>query len=283
MILWLHDALSRYLEGARFHRYLPNLNWGIMDKVHGMSLIGRHLVPSVESVAVNLEDTTERDKQDTIRRIVQQNLNIPTSDMMDDIPLVAYGIDSLSAARLSFLLRPFTQVSQIQLLANLSLNDIFIKIDGPMQLGPVEKVKAVPFDPQDVYVQDLQRWLDILQDNTLNWTLSPRFVLAGLASGLNTVVLTGTTGFLGAHILQELLIRSDVHSVYAINRVDSAGSSILQRQTSVFRQYGLNVLLVTSPKLVLVEADMASNDLNITDKTRNEVELSFLPCFSLPR
>jgi hypothetical protein len=134
-----------------------------------------------------------------------------------------------------------------------------------------------------VYVQDLQRWLDILQDNTLNWTLSPRFVLAGSASGLNTVVLTGTTGFLGAHILQELLIRSDVHSVYAINRVDSAGSSILQRQTSVFCQYGLNVLLVTSPKLVLVEADMASNDLNITDKTRNEVQLSFLPCFSLPR
>jgi hypothetical protein len=42
-----------------------------------------------------------------------------------------YGLDSLSAARLSFALNPFFTISQIQLLANVTLGESRSAIRGP--------------------------------------------------------------------------------------------------------------------------------------------------------
>ncbi|KAJ7123111.1 hypothetical protein C8R44DRAFT_735702 [Mycena epipterygia] len=271
MILWLHDALTRYLQGARFHRYLPHLDWETLDNAHGMPLLGRHLVPSNDPNSTALVDNPKGDDaQLSIARIIQQNLNIPSSDFTHSVPLSAYGLDSLSASRISFLLRPFVQISQIQLLADISLNDLLEKVGEPLDtVGNTTIDEPNLPHPASSKEAGLRRWLDILHDISL--TLRPDSVQASPASSLNAIVVTGTTGVLGSHILHEILLRNDVRRVYAINRVDRDGRSLLTRQTGAFSDYGLDTSLVRSSKLVLLEGDLESATLGFTGQLKDEI------------
>ncbi|KAJ7363860.1 acyl transferase domain-containing protein [Mycena albidolilacea] len=261
MILWLQDALYRHLHGARFHRYLPALDWGALDSVHGMPKLGAHLVPSPDPWATDLV-TLDGDEPGSIRKVVQESLNIPPSDFADNLPLTAYGIDSLSASRISFLLRPFIQISQIQLLADITLNDIFGKLGRPVLSLEGGDPDQTEFHASNSKDGGLRRWLDTMND--LCPTLTPSVADSISASGLNTVVVTGTTGVLGAHVLQELLLRSDVC-------LDGAGRPLLMRQTHAFSRYGIDTSLLASSKLVLVESDLGSESWGIPSESRDQI------------
>ncbi|KAF7330994.1 putative polyketide synthase [Mycena venus] len=271
MILWLNDALTRYSHGERFCRYLPDTNWGDLDKFHGMSLVGRHLVPSVDFNATAIAENSETDTRIAMGRIIQQTLNIPTADFAGNVPLTAYGIDSLSSSRISFLLRPFVQISQIQLLADISLDDICEKMGEPT-LASENRTTIQSTLAHRISLKDaLRRWLHILEEAC--WTVppSPAPVLDDRTSDLNTVMVTGTTGVLGAHILYELLLRDDVCCVYALNRGDRAGRSLRERQIWALSKYGLDGSLATSSKLVLVEGDLESENLGLDGELKKKI------------
>ncbi|KAJ6500294.1 hypothetical protein DFH09DRAFT_944969 [Mycena vulgaris] len=66
------------------------------------------------------------------------------------------------------------------------------------------------------------------------------------------VLVTGTTGALGSYILADLLGRLEISIVYALNR---PGASIEDRQRTSFRNNGIDVQLLSSPRLRLIEGD----------------------------
>ncbi|KAJ7688597.1 hypothetical protein B0H17DRAFT_1160269 [Mycena rosella] len=80
-----------------------------------------------------------------------------------------------------------------------------------------------------------------------------------LASGI-VVLLTGSTGGLGSHILDMLLSLDSVERVYAFNR---RGRNISERQKEAFVDRGLDVELLTSKKLVYLEGDTSRSDLGL--------------------
>ena len=47
-----------------------------------------------------------------------------------DVPLTTYGLDSLTAAALSFELRPLLAISQVQLLADLTIKDLQDRLEA---------------------------------------------------------------------------------------------------------------------------------------------------------
>ena len=51
-------------------------------------------------------------------------LQIPEDDFSFQVPLTAYGIDSISAGRLAFVLRPYVGVSQFNLLSGVCYDDL---------------------------------------------------------------------------------------------------------------------------------------------------------------
>lgn len=75
------------------------------------------------------------------------------------------------------------------------------------------------------------------------------------------VLLTGTTGRLGAHLLAQLSARKSVARVYALNRTGTG--SIVERQRTAFESWGLDIGLLSDDKIVLVEADFSKKDLGV--------------------
>lgn len=75
------------------------------------------------------------------------------------------------------------------------------------------------------------------------------------------VLLTGTTGGLGSHILDMLLRSQLVERVYAFNR--PGRRSISDRQHAAFMDRGLDGKMLSSDKLVYVEGDTAKADLGV--------------------
>ncbi|KAJ7052219.1 putative aminoadipate reductase [Mycena amicta] len=85
------------------------------------------------------------------------------------------------------------------------------------------------------------------------------------SSGGAVILLTGSTGGLGSHILDLLLRHSSVERVYAFNR--PSRTSISQRQEAAFRDRALDVELLRSQKLVYLEGDSAREDLGISKQS----------------
>ncbi|KAJ3768616.1 male sterility protein-domain-containing protein [Lentinula raphanica] len=80
-----------------------------------------------------------------------------------------------------------------------------------------------------------------------------------------TVLLTGSTGNLGCYILASLLSRDDVHCVYTFNR-RSTNRDILERHKAQFEEKGLDIVLLSSPKLVFLEGNIELPSLGLTEK-----------------
>ena len=88
----------------------------------------------------------------------------------------------------------------------------------------------------------------------------------------NTVVLlTGTTGSLGSTLLATFLESSDTTRVFAINRNGPSGESLRERQEKAFALRALDTALLSSHKLVLLEADFDSKTLGLDHIVLDEV------------
>lgn len=84
------------------------------------------------------------------------------------------------------------------------------------------------------------------------------------------VVLTGTTGCLGSHILSGLLVDPDVHKVYALNRLSST-STPQERQKAAFLLHGLNPNLLDS-KVTFIDCVNSRKRLGLSDESYREIQ-----------
>lgn len=68
---------------------------------------------------------------DSVTQIVCRVLDLKENEVSVDVPLTKYGLDSLSAVALSFALRPIVPITQVQLLADVTIKDIESKAVAP--------------------------------------------------------------------------------------------------------------------------------------------------------
>ncbi|KAF8880544.1 hypothetical protein BD779DRAFT_1675887 [Infundibulicybe gibba] len=91
----------------------------------------------------------------------------------------------------------------------------------------------------------------ILEMNALVEKYSANFPNTGRADSNRA----GSTGGLGSYVLEGLLLDPRVTRVYALNRIDKAGRTVRGRQRAGFLDRGINISLLSSYKLVLLEGD----------------------------
>lgn len=84
-----------------------------------------------------------------------------------------------------------------------------------------------------------------------------------------TVLLTGSTGGLGSQLLCALLKNGSIHRVFTFNRTVSTPASA--RQRVAFHDKGLDVSLLSSPKLVSLEGDLTKPYFALEQDTYNNV------------
>ncbi|OCH84204.1 putative polyketide synthase [Obba rivulosa] len=259
MMLWFDDAMVRYQKGQKFSRYIPNLDWEAMDRTHGMNRLGEHLVP-----ARAITQSTAENDADRMADIVRNVLSISLDDFSAEVPFTAYGLDSLSASRLSFLLRPILDVTQIQLLADLTLNDLQLKLSAASASTKLEGQERTTGKSKAQKMQEmLEKYTHDLQERP------PRE--EHQAGQTEVVLLTGSTGTFGANILAQLLSNDEITKVYALNRRSAKGTSLLKRQMTALVTQGLPSALAGSPKLVLIEGDLLADGLGISTAVLDEI------------
>ena len=89
---------------------------------------------------------------------------------------------------------------------------------------------------------------------------------ASSVSGGQVVILTGSTGSLGAHILATLLSRSDVRKVYCLVR----GKNPQERVLKALRQRNLNV--PGTALFVALTSDLSRKDLGLSPEVFSKLQ-----------
>ncbi len=93
-----------------------------------------------------------------------------------------------------------------------------------------------------------------------------------LNGATETVVVTGTTGRLGSHLLAQLLQRPDVRRVYGLNRESSGSIDALEKRSrEAFKLWGLDESLLASGKVSFHAVDLARPHFGLGEALHNEV------------
>lgn len=87
----------------------------------------------------------------------------------------------------------------------------------------------------------------------------------------NVVLLTGSTGALGSQLLAQLIVRTDVDTIYCLNRPGTSGEGLLERHQKTFRTFSIDVTLLQSPKVHLISTNLTDSSLGLAPETIHAV------------
>ena len=263
---FLEDGIRKLADGP-FWQYIPDLNWDLVQRHLGSSTLFEHLI------GMNTDEALERnvDSGKSMTDIVIELLDVEPSEFCVDVPFTAYGLDSLSAARLAFALRPYVTISQLQLLSDISLSDLQARIDTVENEQAVKESHPTTPSPE---VSEKESKVTEMESMIAKYTQPfAKHVSSGHSFTDNEVILiTGTTGAIGTSMLAQLADIPSVTRIYAFNRVGSDGSPTLrERQAMSLRQRGYDAGILDRGVIVLVEGDQTRFDLGVPPKLFQEV------------
>ncbi|KAI1798467.1 polyketide synthase [Ganoderma leucocontextum] len=267
---YIGDGIKKLRDGPVW-QYVPSFDWRAVRDHMGSSPMYDHLVPEDSDDFA----TQDGDGKPSLIHIVCHILDMKEEDVSPDVPLTSYGLDSLSAASLSFALRPIVAISQLQLLADLAVKDLLARVEEAAEASPSEQASssspaAVEQDPAAEKVQAMEALLARLSAD-----LSPSAVKGpAQRESLGAIVVTGTTGSLGAHALARLLENSGFKKVYALVRPSGDGVGAKERQVSAFKNRGLDTALLESSRFEAVTCILDKASLGIAQAVYQEIRAS---------
>lgn len=88
------------------------------------------------------------------------------------------------------------------------------------------------------------------------------------------VLLTGSTGNLGSYLLSRLVRNDRVDRIYCLNQISRSGASLTWRQKQAFEDLGLDIDILMSPKVVLLEGDASQDKLELEDQVYSQIHSS---------
>lgn len=214
----------------------------------------------------------------SLRSIVCRVLDIAESDLSEDVPLLSYGLDSLSAAALSYSLSPLVSVSQIQLLAGVTLKQLEQRLNIREESGYLsEEAQSSETAQEELDVEtEASHMLSMLAEYSQNFPSMDAVTPSQSTPNTRNVLITGTTGSLGAHILYRLLNDPETSRVFALFRKQEGEPlrTVTERQAAAFADRGLDLAALSSDKLVLLEVEFDSLQLGLQEHTYQEVGAS---------
>jgi len=238
---YLEDGLLKLYSGVCAPHYIPDMPWNQLHKEAGLASDTMHLIIREETVNV-VRDGDESSVFDKVLNL----LDLSTSDFSPEVPFTSYGMDSLAATRISEALRPYIKVSQMQLLGGMTWNHL----EAKMREAGTDTDGALTTSLADPLVKMVAKYSKNFEEH----------VPSSEAPTEDVIVITGTTGSIGSSVLVDCLKCPNVKHIYALNR-PSADPTETQKVALLKR--GFDPSVVDTPKLTLLNADLAAGDLGI--------------------
>ncbi|KAJ7775603.1 male sterility protein-domain-containing protein [Mycena maculata] len=168
----------------------------------------------------------------------------------DDDDIFQHGCDSLQATWIrNSILHASTNSQNIDLTAiptNFVYSNPTVRMLAEMLAKLAEGGISKP--------QEISRRANVMEVMVKKYTHEfPQHMATTEAQKAQVVLVTGTTGALGSHILTHLLALPDISMVYALNRPPS---NLRERQSHSFEKNGIDTHLVDSSKLRLLTGDL---------------------------
>ena len=82
--------------------------------------------------------------------------------------------------------------------------------------------------------------------------------------GKETVLVTGTTGSLGIHVMKTLISLDSVQRIYCLNR-RTTGKNARDRHITAANLQGIDVSIVDSTKVIYLEVEMGATNMGLSD------------------
>ncbi|THU97992.1 hypothetical protein K435DRAFT_661853, partial [Dendrothele bispora CBS 962.96] len=281
LIRWLEDGLCMLRDGQNLSVYIPDLNWDALDRGLGVQAFARHLLSDRQSTETNQSENQDSSNVDKISKIVSTILKVSLDDLTHEIPLTSYGLDSLSASKLAIALAPMLKISPLQLLNDLTLQDLFHRIEDATMVPALEPT-SLSNDPFFITEKKVEAMRSLLaRYSTGLLAISPKINGQSLSGkpGKRAILLTGSTGALGVNILVQALLRKGINTVYALNRPSHTRETLLERQMNALVTQGYDRTYASHPKLVLIEGQLTSPHFGIEPELFEEIPITKLHIF----
>ncbi|KAJ7695179.1 hypothetical protein B0H17DRAFT_1198868 [Mycena rosella] len=124
MCSYIEDGLRKLADGP-LNIYVPSVDFNVALRNLGPSALYDHLISKTKTIDAADDDAN---LSDVLTPVLLQFVDVSVEDFSPEVPFTAYGLDSLSAGRLSIALRPWIVISQMQLLADMALEDLEARI-----------------------------------------------------------------------------------------------------------------------------------------------------------
>lgn len=256
------DGILKLAAGDRCSYYIPDLPWNLVEEDTGLPPSCSHLIArNLSTESGNATNNVQQGDRHEILGTILNLLDIAESDFSPVLPFTAFGLDSLGATRISQALRPYVSVSQMQLLGGITWEHLLERMEDKRQL--VEVPMESPVGKVSEMMEMAKKYSQGFGEHNGSDPLPEQEV----------ILITGTTGSIGSHVLANLLTSPQVGKVYALNRKNQL--SLLERQRDSFRTRSLDVGLIDSSKLVLLEGDTTQSDFGLPNVVLREVSLNF--------
>ncbi|KAI5119742.1 hypothetical protein M0805_008672 [Coniferiporia weirii] len=188
-----------------------------------------------------------------------------------DVDIFQNGCDSLQATWIRNTLLNALRVSTEVDVRTVPINFVYHNPSIGALAAYVSELTCSPGGTSDQ--QHVQRKVDKMHALVTKYSEGfPKHVPTdALPSDGDVVLVTGTTGALGAILLIELLSSPTVKRVYALNR---RGGELLLRQQAALEERGLDKSLLDDPKCALLEGSLNEENFGLGVDTFEEVRMT---------
>lgn len=223
-----------------------------------------------------------------IRAVMNNTLTHP---IKDDDDIFEHGCDSLRAARMRNTIIHALRTTLPEKVKLINPNFIY---DHPRITALAEfisdSVDIQKSDMRSSRLENIQAMLDRYASSFSRAVVPPPSLESVLPSPGDVILITGTTGGLGAATLAKLAYSESVYKIFAINRSAKDGSNLMKRQEKALESRGYDPTIASLSKVALIEANLtelgfgleASIEKEILDSVTHIIHIAWRVDFNLP-
>ena len=234
---FINNNISFYMKPKKIIQLeeFPRNASGKMDRTILKKIANEYLEEN-KNKSIPPKTETELDIYNYLKEVIGTDEISITDDFLDDL-----GIDSLTLTAI------YTHLEQY----NITIQDIYNNSNIKELANFIDNNSSIEIKPDLTNISNIK-----ILHNVKNVNLS-------------NVLLTGCTGFLGIHLLRNLLLDDNVKKIYCIirNKINLNGKKRLYKMIEYYFNSDESLLSLIEEKVIVLNGDISKTQLGLDKKT----------------